>query len=179
MGLSKAVLKSIVHIHHHLSTPPEQSKVSIDFRKMFSRRLVTLNVLWQKTLDGAKNAWSSLVPPVIGHNLSSVIFCHLFPSFLKITRLNNSLVTTFHNLLLVTTLHKLLYTVLCQWQYQFSIISSYFFIYRYCQPGQHNLQSFLAANLTQNYFLIARMIIFLWQSPPKYLVYKTENLHGR
>ena len=27
-------------------------------------------------------------------------------------------------------------------------------------PGRHNLQSFLAANSTQNYFLIARMLSF-------------------
>ena len=30
--------------------------------------------------------------------------------------------------------------------------------------GRHNLQSFLAANSTQNYFLIARMLSFLWHS---------------
>ena len=29
--------------------------------------------------------------------------------------------------------------------------------------GPHNLRSFLAANSTQNYFLIARMLSFLWQ----------------
>ena len=34
-------------------------------------------------------------------------------------------------------------------------------------PGRHNLRSFLAANSTQNYFLIARMLRFLWQSRRK------------
>ena len=36
------------------------------------------------------------------------------------------------------------------------------------QTGLHNLRSFLAANLTQNYFLIARMLSFLWQSWQKW-----------
>ena len=33
--------------------------------------------------------------------------------------------------------------------------------------GRHNLRSFLAANSTQNYFLIARMLRFLWHSRQK------------
>ena len=37
----------------------------------------------------------------------------------------------------------------------------------YCKTGRHNLRSFLAANSTQNYFLIARMLSFLWHSRQK------------
>ena len=39
-------------------------------------------------------------------------------------------------------------------------------ILRY-EAGRHNLRSFLAANSTQNYFLIARMLSFLWHSRQK------------
>ena len=37
-------------------------------------------------------------------------------------------------------------------------------------PGRHNLRSFLAANSTQNYFLIARMLRFLWHSRQKWCI---------
>ena len=36
-----------------------------------------------------------------------------------------------------------------------------------CSPGRHELRSFLAASSTQNYFLIARMLRFLWHSRQK------------
>ena len=36
-------------------------------------------------------------------------------------------------------------------------------------PGPHNLRSFLAANLTQSYFLIAHMFSFLWHSRQNFL----------
>ena len=44
-----------------------------------------------------------------------------------------------------------------------------FWFWMKCCPtsGRHNLRSFLAANSTQNYFLIARMLSFLWHSRQK------------
>ena len=37
----------------------------------------------------------------------------------------------------------------------------------YIHTGRHNLRSFLTANSAQNYFLIARMLSFLWHSRQK------------
>ena len=42
-------------------------------------------------------------------------------------------------------------------------------------PGRHNLRSFLAANSTQNYFLIAYMISSLWHSRQKCCIYHWDN----
>ena len=41
----------------------------------------------------------------------------------------------------------------------------------WCRSGRHNLQSFIAANSTQNYFFIARMLSFLWHSRQKCRIY--------
>ena len=43
----------------------------------------------------------------------------------------------------------------------------FFFVFMSSQSGRHNLRSFLGAYSTQNYFLIARMLSFLWHSRQK------------
>ena len=59
--------------------------------------------------------------------------------------------------------------MLCWWPWP-----PYPFQYRdkdiHTYPGRHNLKSFLAANSTQNYFLIAHMLSFLWHSRPKWCI---------
>ena len=53
----------------------------------------------------------------------------------------------------------------------YGAVNNYFPVYwailAWWQPGRHNLRSFLAANSTQNYFLIAPMLRFLWHSRQK------------